>query len=467
MAQGGLAKETVKAVYGLDKQATEILYVANAKSALRVRETTSVDAKVLGRIRKGDSVSIASLSSAWAKVRYQEGYGYVQSAYLTKLRLWDARTGKAGAQVSFEEPIGEIESANGFLRNYVGYVMNGAKLYQEPDEKSASKPLKRSTKLYISAFRGDGWAFCEVNDQAGYVSCDKLFRVDKLDPWAEDATGARHFSYLALTAGEAAITDAKGELLQRLPLRASVCGNLTEDGRLEVPHMRTMGYIAPSDIVEMIAVVDWREAKSGELIAVMTTYYEPLEELPKATDAPAPTDTLAPVDGSMAMDISGEATLSPQEAKELHKLEQERELSRGRAYNIALSAKMLDGLLIAKGQRISVNGLIGPYDAQTGYQLAKIIGGSSATGHGGGVCQTSTTLYNALVQLPIYFRERNVHSYAGVEYVPQGWDSALANRGSIDLIFENVLEYPIRLAMITGNGFETVCVFCAESLAES
>jgi len=116
--------------------------------------------------------------------------------------------------------------------------------------------------------------------------------------------------------------------------------------------------------------------------------------------------------------------------------------SAGRAHNIKLSAESLNDIVLLPGQDISYNNTTGPRQAKFGYKEAPVIvNGELTPGTGGGVCQTSTTLYNALLLSNVTILERHPHSIAPV-YVPKGQDGAVAT-GYLDLRFRNDFDYPI------------------------
>lgn len=116
--------------------------------------------------------------------------------------------------------------------------------------------------------------------------------------------------------------------------------------------------------------------------------------------------------------------------------------SKGRIENIKLSANAISNKLILPGEELSYNNLTGPRSAQSGYQEANvIIGGELTPGLGGGVCQTSTTMYNALLLSDITILERHPHSIPA-NYVPYGQDAAVAY-GYLDLKFRNDFDFPI------------------------
>lgn len=114
----------------------------------------------------------------------------------------------------------------------------------------------------------------------------------------------------------------------------------------------------------------------------------------------------------------------------------------GRVNNIRLSAKAFKGILLMPGDELSYNETTGPRRADAGYQEAPVIlNGELTPGMGGGVCQTSTTLYNALLLADLEIIERHPHSMPPA-YVPRGTDGAVAT-GYLDLRFKNNFEYPI------------------------
>lgn len=114
----------------------------------------------------------------------------------------------------------------------------------------------------------------------------------------------------------------------------------------------------------------------------------------------------------------------------------------GRVNNIRLSAKAFKGILLMPGDELSYNETTGPRRADAGYQEAPVIlNGELTPGMGGGVCQTSTTLYNALLLADLEIIERHPHSMPPA-YVPRGTDGAVAT-GYLDLRFKNNFDYPV------------------------
>ena len=130
---------------------------------------------------------------------------------------------------------------------------------------------------------------------------------------------------------------------------------------------------------------------------------------------------------------------------------------KNRKENIKLAAKKLSGLLVLPGEQISFNQTVGDISASTGYLPAGvIINGEFDTGIGGGICQVSTTMYNALVRADIQIDERRNHSRP-VNYVPLGTDCAVAS-GYLDLKFTNSFDFPIYITTEADNSSITFYV---------
>lgn len=116
--------------------------------------------------------------------------------------------------------------------------------------------------------------------------------------------------------------------------------------------------------------------------------------------------------------------------------------STSRKSNVKKALACFNGLVVEPGQEISFNQMTGPRTAENGYKTAKIIfNGNYVAGVGGGVCQASTTLYNALLLADIEILQVSHHSLPA-SYVPLSFD-AMVSEGYSDLVFKNNLETPI------------------------
>ena len=114
----------------------------------------------------------------------------------------------------------------------------------------------------------------------------------------------------------------------------------------------------------------------------------------------------------------------------------------GRAVNIGLSTKSINGTLLMPGDVFSFNGVVGERTVQKGYQSAGIIiGDRLEQGLGGGICQVSSTLYNAILGTGLMSVERIHHTFPS-SYVPIGQD-ATVDYGNLDYKFKNTYTHPI------------------------
>jgi len=116
--------------------------------------------------------------------------------------------------------------------------------------------------------------------------------------------------------------------------------------------------------------------------------------------------------------------------------------SEERKSNVALAALSLNNAFIDVGGEFSFNLTVGERTVKRGYKTAKIIvNGEFVDGVGGGVCQVSTTLYNAVLLAGLKITEFHPHSLP-VSYVAPSFD-AMVNSGSADLRFINDTHNPI------------------------
>lgn len=107
-----------------------------------------------------------------------------------------------------------------------------------------------------------------------------------------------------------------------------------------------------------------------------------------------------------------------------------------RKNNIRAALQSFDGIMLDDGEILSFNETTGKRTEESGYQKAKIISGGTFTeGYGGGVCQVSTTLYNACLLSGLEILEVHNHSLP-VSYVEPSFD-AMVNSGSSDLVVRN------------------------------
>lgn len=110
--------------------------------------------------------------------------------------------------------------------------------------------------------------------------------------------------------------------------------------------------------------------------------------------------------------------------------------------NIDIAASTISGTVLEPGEVFSQNETAGPYTEEKGYKEGEnYIGGEVVMDYGGGVCNVSTTLYNASIASDLDIVERHNHSMP-VPYVPYGQDAAVAY-GYKDFKFQNNTDDPM------------------------
>ena len=133
-----------------------------------------------------------------------------------------------------------------------------------------------------------------------------------------------------------------------------------------------------------------------------------------------------------------------------------------RKNNINVATKSLDGIVLMPNEILSFNQTTGLRTQENGYKKAKIIkDGTFYQEFGGGVCQVSTTLYNAAILADLEIVEVNSHSLP-VGYVEPCFD-AMVNSGSSDLKIKNNTQYPIYIATCFDNQFCKINIFGGEN----
>ena len=135
----------------------------------------------------------------------------------------------------------------------------------------------------------------------------------------------------------------------------------------------------------------------------------------------------------------------------------------GRCKNIVRSCESMTRVM-QPGESLDFNAQVGPYKKNNGYFPAPVlIDGGSQIGYGGGTCQSSSTLYNAIRQVPgITVLMRRPHGPGCARYLPMHQDAAVGT-DSLNLVFRNDCEYPIYvLAESTGEGTLCIQIFRAD-----
>ena len=162
----------------------------------------------------------------------------------------------------------------------------------------------------------------------------------------------------------------------------------------------------------------YRNAKGGETFSIPVTLTQPKV-------------TKEDLGGALFRDLLGEATSQVTGVA-------------SRLYNVTLSANSCNGKIVLPGEVFSYNDTTGSRSVDKGYLNAPVYkAGESVDDIGGGICQTSSTIYYAVLHTNLEVVERHCHQF-NTGYVDLGMD-ATVYYGSLDFRFKNSTKYPIKI----------------------
>lgn len=137
----------------------------------------------------------------------------------------------------------------------------------------------------------------------------------------------------------------------------------------------------------------------------------------------------------------------------------------GRMRNIVVSAAALDGAVLAPGQSLSFNRVVGARTIERGYRPAdEVLDGRLVEGIGGGVCQVAATLHAAAFLAGLDVLEQHPHT-RGSRYIEIGLDAAVS-WPSTDLVVRNPFTFPVRVRAHTARGELTISLLGAAASPE-
>lgn len=462
--------------------AEEVLYTATVTKAMTIRQKKSTSAKKLGSVEANELISVIEYDSEWTKVEKDGVTGYVLSKNVVDLAVADGYNDLAQAQYTgvADKPLTirktmsksalRMQSLEAGETVYVlelgeewhkvvklgveGYALAGAisqltpahdgvelpEGFEEPEpfeavysaqaqiNLSIRREANKDSKLLGTLYKGewidvmsvDGeWAYVQQGDAEGYVLAEHLRYFKRYDPYGPFIPGVQWYPYAAHVKEETEVFDSEtGELLRTVPEGTIlVVSALNEDMSVTLPYDRITGRIVATGNLEFETVMPWMEAQMGDLIAVFSTYYDK---------------------------------------------EQSSLAEKNRLHNMELGVERLDNVIVPQGEKFYFNDFCAPYSKSNGYLEGPIINYTSSDklGYGGGICQVSTTLYDAILQIPMEVIKQQVHSSYGISYAPLDMDSAVGN-GNIDLRLRNTLPYDVRFALQITGGVITVRVYRA------
>lgn len=389
--------------------AADAQYLGVATKELTIREKQSKSALKMQTLSEGETVYILELGKEWHKVVKNGVKGYV---------LADPITGLEGAHEGIEVPE-QFISAPAFEAVYSAMADVNLSIRRDKDENSRLMGTVYKNE-YVDVMSTDGqWAHVRKDDAEGYVRADHLRYFKRYDPYGPLLPGAVWYPYAAHVLQDTVILDDETGGALRTVTKGSIMAvsALDETMAVTLPYDRITGRILATGNLEFEPVVLWPEAENGDLIAVFSTYYDPAQATQEQI---------------------------------------------GRLHNIMQGVQRLNDVIVPAGEKFYFNDYCAPYTASNGYMEGPIINyvSSDKLGYGGGICQVSTTLYNAILQIPIEVIKQQVHSSYGIEYAPLDFDAAVGN-GNIDLRLRNTLPYDVRFVLQAVDGVLTVLVYRA------
>lgn len=129
-----------------------------------------------------------------------------------------------------------------------------------------------------------------------------------------------------------------------------------------------------------------------------------------------------------------------------------------RTTNLKIAVNKINGVTVMPGETFSYNKTLGKRTAEAGYQdAAGYAGGKVVQMIGGGICQVSSTLYDAVVYANLDIVERHNHAFT-TSYVGAGKDATVVY-GSLDFKFKNTRNYPIQIKASAQNGIVTISIY--------
>lgn len=132
-----------------------------------------------------------------------------------------------------------------------------------------------------------------------------------------------------------------------------------------------------------------------------------------------------------------------------------------RSINIKLASNKINNTIILPGEIFSYNEVVGNRTEEAGFKIATVYqGGKVVEGIGGGICQVSTTLYNATLYANLIIIERKSHLFLP-SYISAGRDATVADE-YIDFKFKNTRKYPIKIVSSANNGIIDIKIYGRE-----
>jgi len=256
------------------------------------------------------------------------------------------------------------------------------------------------------------WLKVVKGDESGFVTGYVLRHMvgEVVTRNADLPYGATPSAYSAVLSRDTLLhtePDGKSDVFLTMTKGTKVAILEINNGWAKVIHWRSYGYFYLDSIEQLTPVYDAESAASGDTLAAFISFY----------------------------DLS-EVGLNP-----------------NRIVNILKACEYIS-VSVAPGEKFSFNRVAGPYQYKRGYlDGMSFFEGRAVPSVGGGVCQVSSTMYNALIALPrgIKVTAWRTHGPSGATYLPHGVDAAVGSE-TLDLSFVNLLDFPVRIEASAQDG---------------
>ena len=418
-----------------EEEAGEVAVEAKAKYQFKIYDDVRDDAAVIASVAGGTPVTIIEFSNEdWLKVRAKYWVGYVHRSNIVGANVTGSEpdVGRTPEPVSdFKSKASKVvikptgiavgESDNNEIR-YNAKARAAIVIHEEPNSRSRTlAKIKKGGSINVLAY-GDDWCKVQTVDgeETGYCTTKSIYHYHSLDrsqwdiPW--------HDTYILSGWAEVTrrfhITDTRNTYKgQDLRIGDIIFLNKLEDGTYQTLLRRDWVTVDPDSIIYH-DVVNWREAVEGDIVGGYTLFFG---------------------------------------------RNQGGNYYRNRIANIGLAMSRMDQTVIQSGEEYKFYTNIGPVTTGGGYKTAGVTGGEGV-GVGGGVCHTSTLMYNVALSLPFHIVEREPHTRDGIAYVPLEFDATVGAYS--DFRFINTLPYAVRMLATYDkkSGLMTVRLQCMETV---
>lgn len=358
------------------------------KTNLNLRKGAGLSYGVLKTIPQGQKVTRISVSGEWAKVTYGGLTGYCSNAYLTNSST-SGNTSQQGSVATKTTYYVNTDSLNVRTGPSTSY-----KVY---------KKINKGTSVSVTKNRSDGWSEISMDGKTYYASSQYLSKNAVSNSNNTSATTATKY-----------VNTSTLNVRTSPSTSSSIYKKITLGTAVNVVEKRSDG---------------WSRIKmDGKDVYASSEYLS--DTKPNSSTSTSNTPT--------ANSYSYTATTPTAKS------------SANSIKNVQNAFKKIDGKIVQPGQTFYYLKAIGPITKTNGFIESGVVsGGQYSTGVGGGICQGSTTLHNAVMKAGLTVVERRNHSLPS-KYIQKGLDAMVTDR--LDYGFKNTSKYPVKIRAYVSGG---------------